>query len=70
MCETGNGIISLIPEGKDEKMISLDVNGFLECKRSDELPECISELLGLFSENGDTLEKFMELKRIEKGLDF
>ena len=68
--EADDGIISLIPVEEPKPVNTvIDVAGFLERKRSGQLPECVSELFGMFADKGDTLDKFMERKHIDKRFD-
>ena len=67
--ETENGIINLIPIREPQTANMIDVSGFLERKHNGQLPECISELFGMFSDDDDTLDKYMERKHGDKELD-
>ena len=64
-----DGVISLIPIKEAQSVNTIDTAGFLERKRSGQLPECVTELFGMFADKGDTLDKFLERKHADKEFD-
>ncbi|MCL2146299.1 MAG: hypothetical protein FWH52_00705 [Synergistaceae bacterium] len=68
--ENDDGIINLIPVREPQTVGLINVGDFMKRKRDGQLPECISEIFGMFSSsNDDTLDKFMERRHADKELD-
>ena len=68
--ETDDGIINLIPIKEPQAIGLINVGDFIRRKHDGQLPECISELFGMFSSiNDDSLDRFMERKHADKELD-